>query len=147
MPYTFNISGLHDLGFLGLQFSSNYYFCVRCPLALKIHNVIEKMLKECCVRFSVDQFWNYASCRAIFLDYSIFKCIYTYLRNFKGVLNAERKDQRTHKPTMNLWIKKLQSMTKESPKLWHTIQTHTIRFYAYACSLYNYCDGRDSKHM
>ena len=43
MLYTFNIAGIHDIGFLHMQFSSNCHFYIRSPFALRIHNVIENM--------------------------------------------------------------------------------------------------------
>ena len=52
MQNTFNIAGVHDIGFLDTQFSSSCQFYICSSLALKIHSVIEDMLKERCVKFS-----------------------------------------------------------------------------------------------
>ena len=50
---TFNISGMHDIWFLDTQFSSDCHFYICCPSVLKLHHVIENMLRNCCLKFCV----------------------------------------------------------------------------------------------
>ena len=56
MLCTFNISGMHNIGFLDIQFSSDCHFYICSPFALKIHNVIKKHVKK----LLREVLWNFA---------------------------------------------------------------------------------------
>ena len=46
---TFNMAGIHDIGFFDTQFLSNCYFYIHSSFALIIHNAIQNMLYNCVV--------------------------------------------------------------------------------------------------
>ena len=49
VPYSFNISDTHDIGFL--QFSNNWHFYIYGQLVFKTDNGIVNMMKKWCMKF------------------------------------------------------------------------------------------------
>ena len=67
-PYTSDIAGIYDNGLFDTQYQSSCHFYICCPFALKIHKVIENMLKKClCVVLwnSCVWFWNYVPLKVV----------------------------------------------------------------------------------
>ena len=68
MPNTYNIAGIRNIGFSDTQFSSICHFYICSPLALKDHNLIEKLLKKILSEFlwnSYWRLWNYSLLKVV----------------------------------------------------------------------------------